>query len=146
MYWWITGFRLFNLSWKWTVNKEGWGTAWVSINYYPSICQIKGSAQEWWRSYGQCFPPLFQIISNKENGINVDRWDYILRDCHQLNLSFSFDYSRLLEFCRVVKVDKEEIICFHSKERHNIYDMFQFRFNLYYKACYHSVVQVVEEM
>jgi len=95
---------------------------------------------------GQCFPTLFQIISNKENGIDVDRWDYILRDSRQLNLSFSFDYSRLLEFCRVVDFHGEKIICFHSKERHNIYDMFQVRVNLYHKAYYHNVGKVVEEM
>jgi len=89
---------------------------------------------------------LFQIISNKENGIDVDRWDYILRDSRQLNLGFSFDYSRLLEFCRVVDVHGEKIICFHNKERHNIYDMFQVRVNLSHKAYNHNVVKVVEEM
>jgi HD superfamily phosphohydrolase len=89
---------------------------------------------------------LFQIINNKDNGIDVDRWDYFLRDGHQLNLSFSFDYSRILEFCRVIEVNKENIICFRQKERHNIYDMFQVRAALYHKAYLHDVAHTIEEM
>jgi len=89
---------------------------------------------------------LYQIISNKENGIDVDRWDYILRDSRQINFSFSFNYSRMLELCRVVEVDGEKIICFRNIERHNIYDLFHVRVNLYFKAMYHKVAMVVEEM
>jgi HD superfamily phosphohydrolase len=50
---------------------------------------------------------LFQIISNKDNGIDVDRFEYFLRDGRQLNISSSFDYSRLLEFCYVIEVHGE---------------------------------------
>jgi HD superfamily phosphohydrolase len=89
---------------------------------------------------------LFQIISNKENGIDVDRWDYFLRDGRQLNLSFSFDYGRLLQFCRVTEVHGEKIICFHSKERYSIYSMFQDRVNLFHKAYFHDAVKSVDEM
>ena len=46
----------------------------------------------------------------------------------------------------MVEVDGEKIICFHSKERHDIYDMFQFRVNLYHKAYCHNVAKAVEEM
>jgi hypothetical protein len=126
------------------VIKEGWAKEWLSANLYPGIHQMKGSNQ--WTSYVLCFPSLFQIISNKDNGIDVDRWDYFLRDGHQLNLSISFDYSRLLEFCRVIDVEGERIICFRNKERHNIYDMFLARVNLYHNAYYHNVAMLIEEM
>ncbi|XP_021932855.1 deoxynucleoside triphosphate triphosphohydrolase SAMHD1 isoform X3 [Zootermopsis nevadensis] len=89
---------------------------------------------------------LYQIISNQENGIDVDRWDYFLRDAKQLNLNISFDYSRILEFCRVIEVNNEKIICFRDKERHSIYDMFQVRMTLFHKACLHDVVRTIEEM
>jgi hypothetical protein len=93
-----------------------------------------------------CFASLFQIICNRENGIDVDRWDYFLRDGHQLNISISFDYRRILEFCRVIEVSKEQIICFRKKERHSIYDMFQVRVNLYHRTNSHDVVRTIEEM
>jgi HD superfamily phosphohydrolase len=89
---------------------------------------------------------LFQIISNKDNGIDVDRFDYFLRDGRQLNISFSFDYSRLLEFCHVIEVQGEKVICFRNKERHSLYDMFQVRVDLYHKAYHHHVAQCIEQM
>lgn len=46
----------------------------------------------------------------------------------------------------MVEVHGEKIICFHSKERHNIYDMFQVRVNLYHKAYCHNVGKAIEEM
>ena len=38
-------------------------------------------------------PELFnQIVANKKNGIDVDKWDYFARDCHHLGIMISFDY------------------------------------------------------
>ena len=33
-----------------------------------------------------------QIVANKKNGIDVDKWDYFARDCHHLGITTSFDY------------------------------------------------------
>jgi HD superfamily phosphohydrolase len=93
-----------------------------------------------------CFASVFQIICNRENGIDVDRWDYFLRDGHQLNISISFDYTRILEFCRVINFSGEDIICFRSKERHSLYDMFKVRAHLFHRAYFHDVVRNIEEM
>ena len=35
---------------------------------------------------------LFQIVANKKNEIDVDKWDYFARDCHHLGITISFDY------------------------------------------------------
>nr|CAD7457750.1 unnamed protein product [Timema tahoe] len=70
---------------------------------------------------------LFEIISNNENGIDVDKWDYFLRDSLQLNLKITFDYRRLLQFCRVAAVVDDgntKHVCFRDKEVTNIHDMF----------------------
>ena len=32
-------------------------------------------------------PFLFEIVANKENGIDVDKWDYIARDCKMVGES-----------------------------------------------------------
>ncbi|KAI7810782.1 putative deoxynucleoside triphosphate triphosphohydrolase SAMHD1-like [Triplophysa rosa] len=64
---------------------------------------------------------LYEIVANKRNGIDVDKWDYFARDCHHLGLSNSFDHQRLLKFARVceVEVGEEKVrrpfICFRDK-------------------------------
>lgn len=35
--------------------------------------------------------PNFQIVANKYNEIDVDKWDYFTRDCHSLGLKHGFD-------------------------------------------------------
>ena len=34
-----------------------------------------------------------QIVANKRTGIDVDKWDYFARDCHNLGIQNNFDYS-----------------------------------------------------
>ena len=35
---------------------------------------------------------FIQIVANKKNGIDVDKWDYFARDCHHLGVFINFDY------------------------------------------------------
>nr|CAD7396076.1 unnamed protein product [Timema poppensis] len=92
---------------------------------------------------------LFEIISNNENGIDVDKWDYFLRDSLQLNLKITFDHRRLLQFCRVAAVVDDgntEHVCFRDKEVTNIHDMFLVRAYLHHHAYQHRVCQNIEIM
>uniref|UniRef100_A0A2S2PUY9 SAM domain and HD domain-containing protein 1 n=1 Tax=Sipha flava TaxID=143950 RepID=A0A2S2PUY9_9HEMI len=91
---------------------------------------------------------LYQIVSNKNNGIDVDKWDYFLRDGKCLNLSISFDYKRLMKFSRVVLDPKSNlpVIAFRDKEARNIYDMFRVRSDLHCRAYQHTAVQNTELM
>ncbi|RUP24480.1 hypothetical protein BC936DRAFT_138917 [Jimgerdemannia flammicorona] len=63
---------------------------------------------------------LFDIVANKRNSVDVDKFDYIERDCYNLGIKSSYDTSRLMSMSRVV----DNQICFHHKEVYNIYDMF----------------------
>eukprot|EP00981_Chlorochromonas_danica_P004377 scaffold875_cov183-Ochromonas_danica.AAC.4 len=47
---------------------------------------------------------LYDIVANKRNGIDVDKFDYFARDCHMLGLTKSFDSMRLMKFARVYPV------------------------------------------
>uniref|UniRef100_A0A8C2BK69 HD/PDEase domain-containing protein n=1 Tax=Cyprinus carpio TaxID=7962 RepID=A0A8C2BK69_CYPCA len=51
---------------------------------------------------------LYEIVANKRNSIDVDKWDYFARDCHYLGISKSFDHQRLLKFARVCKVEIDD--------------------------------------
>ncbi|XP_073710074.1 uncharacterized protein [Misgurnus anguillicaudatus] len=95
---------------------------------------------------------LYEIVANKQNGIDVDKWDYFARDCHHLGIRNSFDHQRLLRFARVCEVeagDKELrrlFICFRDKEADNVYDMFRTRYSLHRQAYQHKTVNIIEIM
>jgi len=56
-----------------------------------------------------------QIVANKRNSVDVDKWDYFARDCHQLGIRSNFDHLRFMKFARVISVDKELQICTRDK-------------------------------
>ncbi|XP_043984777.1 deoxynucleoside triphosphate triphosphohydrolase SAMHD1-like [Gambusia affinis] len=51
---------------------------------------------------------LYEVVSNTRNKIDVDKWEYFARDCHQLGMQNSFDCHRLIKFARVCKVDARD--------------------------------------
>ncbi|CAL8367965.1 unnamed protein product [Lota lota] len=89
---------------------------------------------------------LYEIVANKRNGIDVDKWDYFARDCHHLGIKNNFDYHRFLKFARVCEVDGEKHICTRDKEVGNLYDMFHTRNCLHRRAYQHKVGNIVETM
>uniref|UniRef100_A0A8C4Z094 HD/PDEase domain-containing protein n=1 Tax=Gadus morhua TaxID=8049 RepID=A0A8C4Z094_GADMO len=93
---------------------------------------------------------LYEIVSNKRNSIDVDKWDYFARDCHHLGIKNNFDHDRFIKFARVCEVDKEKdaeekLICTRDKVG-NVYDFFQTRNCLHRRAYKHKVSNIVETM
>ncbi|XP_067097031.1 deoxynucleoside triphosphate triphosphohydrolase SAMHD1-like [Osmerus mordax] len=89
---------------------------------------------------------LYEIIANKRNGVDVDKWDYFARDSYYLGLQSNFDHDRFINFARVCDVDGEYQICTRDKEVDNLYDMFHTRFCLHRRAYQHRVVNLIELM
>uniref|UniRef100_A0A7N8XA68 Deoxynucleoside triphosphate triphosphohydrolase SAMHD1 n=1 Tax=Mastacembelus armatus TaxID=205130 RepID=A0A7N8XA68_9TELE len=89
---------------------------------------------------------LYEIVANKRNGIDVDKWDYFARDCYHLGIPNNFDYHRFLKFARVCEVDGEKNICTRDKEVGNLYDMFHTRNCLHRRAYQHKVGNIIETM
>lgn len=58
---------------------------------------------------------FMQIVANKRNGIDVDKWDYFARDCHNLGITNNFDHVRFMKFARVITVKNEKQICSRDK-------------------------------
>ncbi|XP_034152046.1 deoxynucleoside triphosphate triphosphohydrolase SAMHD1 isoform X2 [Esox lucius] len=103
--------------------------------------------QEWQyegRPVGKSF--LYEIVSNKRNGIDVDKWDYFARDSYHLGIQNNFDYHRSLKFTRVCEVEGRNQICYRDKEVTNLYDMFQTRNCLHRRAYKHPVTKAIELM
>ncbi|XP_062946654.1 deoxynucleoside triphosphate triphosphohydrolase SAMHD1 [Cynocephalus volans] len=89
---------------------------------------------------------LYEIVANKRNGIDVDKWDYFARDCHHLGIQNNFDYDRFIKFARVCEVDNRKYICTREKEVGNVYDMFHTRNCLHRRAYQHKVGNIVDAM
>lgn len=83
---------------------------------------------------------MYQIVNNKLNSIDVDKFDYIERDCHCLGFrEFPFDTQRMMKRSMVL----QNTICFDEKIVHSIYSLFQSRFNLFQQCYSHRVGQAI---
>uniref|UniRef100_A0A8C1WIW3 Deoxynucleoside triphosphate triphosphohydrolase SAMHD1 n=1 Tax=Cyprinus carpio TaxID=7962 RepID=A0A8C1WIW3_CYPCA len=89
---------------------------------------------------------LYEIVANKRNGIDVDKWDYFARDCYHLGIQNNFDYRRFLKFARVCEVKGKKHICTRDKEVGNLYDLFYTRNCLHRRAYQHKVGNIIETM
>ncbi|XP_072099903.1 deoxynucleoside triphosphate triphosphohydrolase SAMHD1-like [Mobula birostris] len=86
---------------------------------------------------------LYEIVANKRTGIDVDKWDYLARDCHHLGIRNNFDFERFLKFARVCEVGKMNLICTRDKEVGDLYNMFHTRNTLHRRAYQHRVGNIV---
>uniref|UniRef100_A0A7N6BV80 Deoxynucleoside triphosphate triphosphohydrolase SAMHD1 n=1 Tax=Anabas testudineus TaxID=64144 RepID=A0A7N6BV80_ANATE len=90
---------------------------------------------------------LYEIVANKTNGVDVDKFDYFARDCHHLGMQNNFDYRRFLKFARVCEAeDGKKHICIRDKEVYNMYDFFHTRYCLHRRAYQHRVNKAIEIM
>ncbi|EGD83500.1 SAM domain and HD domain-containing protein 1 [Salpingoeca rosetta] len=96
------------------------------------------------RPLEKCF--LYEIVGNKRNSIDCDKFDYFCRDEHQLGLHVSFDYRRLIRFVRVIDVQGVPALCFRDKEKSTIYDIFHTRNSLHRRAYQHKTCNIIEHM
>ena len=57
----------------------------------------------------------YQIVANKVNQLDVDKLDYIQRDCHYLGMKCGGEYSRIIKDARVFDNEEGTIICWPIK-------------------------------
>ncbi|XP_053466305.1 deoxynucleoside triphosphate triphosphohydrolase SAMHD1-like isoform X2 [Ictalurus furcatus] len=90
---------------------------------------------------------LYEIVANKETGIDVDKMDYFSRDCHHVGMKSNFSHERYVMFARVCTNKKnEKHICTRDKEAINMYELFHNRYLLHYNVCQHRVKVAIETM
>ncbi|XP_071817090.1 deoxynucleoside triphosphate triphosphohydrolase SAMHD1-like isoform X2 [Apostichopus japonicus] len=119
------------------VNEEG-ERGIVSKEMVEEIWSYKGRGKD--KSY------LYEIVANKRNGIDVDKWDYFARDSVHLGIPNPFDWKRYLRFARVLHEPDGSQICTRDKEITNLYDMFHTRYTLHRRAYQHRVNKILEAM
>jgi deoxynucleoside triphosphate triphosphohydrolase SAMHD1 len=70
---------------------------------------------------------IYQIVSNTLNGLDVDKYDYLVRDHHHVGTSTAFDHMRLIE--NVLVIDNR--IVFPEQSKQDIYNLFLTRHSLH---------------
>ena len=83
---------------------------------------------------------IFQIISNPINSIDVDKFDYLVRDTNAVGLKLSFDYSRIINECMVIN----NTICYSYECNEDIYHMFFLRYRLHRQIYNDKTAKAIE--
>ena len=85
---------------------------------------------------------LWDIVANKRNSIDVDKFEYLLRDQHSTGVKGNVDVGRLMSFMKVI----DDQICFKASEVYNVYDLFHTRANMHQKVYTHKKAKAIEYM
>jgi len=86
----------------------------------------------------------YQIVANKVNQLDVDKMDYIQRDCFYLGMKCSGEYSRLMKDVRVVTVGNTKQIAWSIKLQYDIFHLFSTRYRLHKTVYNHPKVKAYE--
>ena len=82
----------------------------------------------------------YQIVANALNQIDVDKIDYIQRDCHHIGFPCGGEFSRILTQCRVI----DDTLCFPKKTQLDILTLFMTRYRLHKQVYNHPTVKGYE--
>ena len=93
-----------------------------------------------WKSKYHVGKWIFQIVSNPLNSIDVDKFDYLVRDTQATGLKFGFGYSRIIEDAKVI----DNKICYSHQCSEDIYQMFFIRYRLHRQIYNHKAVKAIE--
>ncbi|KAK8914407.1 hypothetical protein KSP39_PZI024099 [Platanthera zijinensis] len=85
---------------------------------------------------------LYDIVANGRNGIDVDKFDYIARDCRACGLGCNFKFSRLFQSMRIM----DDEICYLAKEYLTVYKLFATRADLHRVVYTHAKTKAIELM
>lgn len=122
------------------------------LQEYPNIVVKKGSSEARFiraliEGHSSDCPDekrfLFDIVSNERNSIDVDKIDYIQRDCRNNNIPYVLCNVKLL--LKHVLVCNNEI-CYPEKYATEVAKLFTSRFNLHFDCYNHRIVHSYEAM
>ncbi|KAF5741064.1 deoxynucleoside triphosphate triphosphohydrolase SAMHD1 isoform X5 [Tripterygium wilfordii] len=85
---------------------------------------------------------LYDIVANGRNGIDVDKFDYIVRDSRACGLGCNFQPERLMDTMRVI----DDEICYLAKDYLTIHKLFAARADLHRTVYTHPKVKAIELM
>ena len=85
---------------------------------------------------------LRDIVANGRNSVDVDKFDYLERDCLNCGLKNSADFGRLIMYSKVI----DDEICYKASEVLNLYELFHTRASLHQRVYTHRKAKAIEYM
>ena len=68
---------------------------------------------------------MFDIIANKRNSIDIDKFDYLKRDAYNCGIKvIKFDHERIFRDSMIINNE----ICYHQKNDFSLYQLFSSRY------------------
>jgi len=98
---------------------------------------------------------LYQVINNKYCSVDVDKIDYIQRDCYHVGFGINQKFERLLTMCDVKRfsytsksgeIKTEEVLAWPKKLQDEIISLFQTRYRLHKQVYTHHTVNAIEQI
>ena len=87
----------------------------------------------------------YQVVANKMCQIDVDKLDYIRRDCYHLGIKMSCGFSRLITSARVITTPEgNEVLGWPKKLEFNIFNLFATRYRLHKQVYNHHTIKAHE--
>ncbi len=89
------------------------------------------------------YPPcLFEIVANKDSGLDGDKMDYLQRDAYHLGIT-SIDVEPIIKNCCI---DDDGHITYSEAIKENIRELFKFRKLMYAKVYFDETVAKIDRM
>lgn len=85
---------------------------------------------------------LFQIVSNKNNGIDSDKMDYLSRDSYYTCATKYFNFTRIVN--SIILHDDE--ICFRENVLEELNGLYAMRKSMHRKVYGHTTIKLIEKM
>uniref|UniRef100_A0A2P2IPZ0 Deoxynucleoside triphosphate triphosphohydrolase SAMHD1 homolog n=1 Tax=Rhizophora mucronata TaxID=61149 RepID=A0A2P2IPZ0_RHIMU len=85
---------------------------------------------------------LYDIVANGRNGVDVDKFDYLVRDSKACGMGCNFQFERLMDTMRVMG----EEICYRAKEYLTVHKLFATRADMHRTVYTHPKVKAINLM
>ena len=125
---------------KYIINKYNIDLSEEQIQVIGDLINPKISNYDNWKEEYKVGEWIFQIVSNPINSIDVDKFDYLLRDIKATGFKFGFNYDRLIEDSKIINNN----ICYSTHCYEDIYYMFFIRYRLNKLVYNHKSVKAIE--
>ena len=83
---------------------------------------------------------LYQIVSNNVTGLDVDKYDYLMRDVEMIGFQAKVDITRLVEHIKII----DNNIVYPEQAIYDIYNLYQTRHRLHVQIYCHSVTVSIQ--
>eukprot|EP00835_Amoeboradix_gromovi_P002588 NODE_150_length_17275_cov_0.559618.p3 type:complete len:490 gc:universal NODE_150_length_17275_cov_0.559618:13570-15039(+) len=97
-------------------------------------------------------PFLNDIVHNSSSGLDVDKFDYLLRDSYQSGMSVTFDVDRIFKMAVLASKipnsldPKDYVLAYPEKEKYHLLEVFTSRHRMHRLVYTHPVSRAIEFM